>query len=299
MGDSVRLVRLASRLASPKVRGNITKYISNTRPDIIVSVFPTWNPLISKLYKQSFPNRKFLVVVTDLIYAQGAWVAAPETDAVIVGNPETKSHLEAFAEHKGSIKVLGYPTQPILQETIERGPVLSKLGLDPTAFTVLYLVSVEASEEVQATITQLETQFPDDNIIVAAGRNEALLAKLSTKRPEHTALVGWTDAMPDFLRACDTVVSKAGGASVMECMTLGRPMVITRAVTGEEGNAEIVRKYGYGIVLENHEASTIGNGVASIKSDYTAYSNRLKTFPYRNATDTIAHYIIGQLSAKS
>jgi len=291
LGNVLWLVRLTNQFASPVAKAKIRRFINTNQPDIVISTFPTWNPLIARLYKAAYPKRKFIVVVTDLVYAQGVWLSSLQADAIIVGNPETKEHLEKFGQLQDRIKVLGYPTQPKLLEPVDAGVVLAKIHLDPKAFTVLYLVSVESSEEVQGVIDELEKVFPDDNVIVACGRNEAMLAALKTNRPGHTALVGWTDAMADFLRTSKLVLGKAGGASVMECMTTGKPLVITRAVAGEEGNAEIVKKYGYGLVLKNHEPKTVSNAVAEIKADYPAYNSRLQKFPYRDATKEIARYI--------
>jgi processive 1,2-diacylglycerol beta-glucosyltransferase len=290
-GNLIWLIRLINRTANKQARTNVRKFFTDTSPIIVVSVFPTWNPLIARIYKELFPKQKFLVVVTDLIYAHGAWVSAPDADLIIAGNPETQAHLEAFNQSL-PIKVLGLPAHPKLLEPVDEAAALQGQGLDPKAFTTLYLISpVETPESVQAVISKLEADFPDDNLIVATGRNEAMLSKLTRSRTNHTALLGWTENMTPFLHASKILITKAGGAIINEGMTLGRPLIVTYAVTGEEGNAETVVKYGYGLWLKPSNAETITAAVSSIKQDYAGYTKRLAEFPYRHATKNIAELI--------
>jgi processive 1,2-diacylglycerol beta-glucosyltransferase len=49
------------------------------------------------------------------------------------------------------------------------------------------------------------------------------------------------------MKAADVVVSKPGGLMISECLALGKKIVMTDPIPGqEERNAEFMAKYGYG-----------------------------------------------------
>ena len=51
--------------------------------------------------------------------------------------------------------------------------------------------------------------------------------------------------MPDFLKAADCVISKAGGLIVTESLACGRPMFIMQVIPGQEtGNVQLVVEEG-------------------------------------------------------
>jgi UDP-N-acetylglucosamine:LPS N-acetylglucosamine transferase len=64
-------------------------------------------------------------------------------------------------------------------------------------------------------------------VVVITGRNEALAAELRAFASPLLAVRGFIDNMADYLAACDLVIGKAGPASVMEALAVGRPLLVT------------------------------------------------------------------------
>lgn len=66
--------------------------------------------------------------------------------------------------------------------------------------------------------------------VVLCGRSRPLLARICAL-PGAVA-VGWTDAVPDLLAACDVVVDNAGGTTCWEALAAGRPVVVHAPIPG-------------------------------------------------------------------
>jgi len=64
--------------------------------------------------------------------------------------------------------------------------------------------------------------------------------------------------MPAFVAASHVVVGKAGGLTVSEALTAGRPMVLAGAVPGNETfNAELVVQGSAGLVAQPREVGGV------------------------------------------
>ena len=87
------------------------------------------------------------------------------------------------------------------------------------------------------------------NLVVVCGGNNDLYKKISEKIPpqKNFKLVNWANRLDEYMKAADVVVSKPGGLMISECLALGKKLVLTDPIPGqEERNAEFMAKYGYG-----------------------------------------------------
>ena len=85
-------------------------------------------------------------------------------------------------------------------------------------------------------------------VIALAGRSAAALAglqKLAAKYSGRLMPMGFTDRVSDLMRAADLIVTKPGGLSTSECLALGRPMILSAPIPGqEERNADYLLEEG-------------------------------------------------------
>lgn len=88
----------------------------------------------------------------------------------------------------------------------------------------------------------------DFRLVVLAGQNRELLADLEKKRstfPGRLFPMGFSDEVPALLAACDLVVSKPGGLTTVECLAMGKPMLVYSPIPGqEEQNADMLLENG-------------------------------------------------------
>ena len=96
-------------------------------------------------------------------------------------------------------------------------------------------------------------------LTVTAGRDEgfqAAIRALGERAGRPIEVHGWTEKMPELLMTHHLLIGKAGGAAVQETIAARTPMIITKAVPGqEEGNARLLVENGCGAIGESPEAT--------------------------------------------
>ena len=111
------------------------------------------------------------------------------------------------------------------------------------------------------------------HMIVVCGSNkrlkdslDAYIVKNKGANASDYTILGYTDAMHDYLRMADVFIGKPGGLSTSECLAAGVPMIIWDPIPGQEVyNTYHVLEHGAGVMPNN--AITIGYKVDRILSD--------------------------------
>jgi 1,2-diacylglycerol 3-beta-galactosyltransferase len=85
-------------------------------------------------------------------------------------------------------------------------------------------------------------------LAVVAGRNERLRRRLeAVDWPVTTYIYGFVRNIPEMMAAADAIVTKAGPNTIAEALAIGRPMILTHYLPGqEEGNVDYVVNRGAG-----------------------------------------------------
>ncbi|HRY91697.1 MAG TPA: glycosyltransferase [Candidatus Gracilibacteria bacterium] len=232
--DAKWQIKLINQINYPFVLNKVKKFFAEKDPALVISTFPIWNYLTAEIWKKVKPNSKFLTIVTDSISIHTAWTIA-NTDFHIVANEDTAMSLRKLGVPQDKIKILGFPVRLEFLNDYNRNDFISKQGLDPKNFTILFLPTAQGAKMNVKTLKEL-MDIPDTNVIVITGRDEKLKPKFEkyVQNKNTIKLIGWTDQMPAYLKTCDLVITKAGGATVMECVACQKPMIITSIIPGQE-----------------------------------------------------------------
>jgi 1,2-diacylglycerol 3-beta-galactosyltransferase len=85
--------------------------------------------------------------------------------------------------------------------------------------------------------------------VIITGRNVELKERLSARQwPMTTLIYGFVHEMPDFMRAADILVTKAGPGTISEALNAGLPMILYSRLPGQEdGNVDYVISEGVGV----------------------------------------------------
>jgi 1,2-diacylglycerol 3-beta-galactosyltransferase len=99
-----------------------------------------------------------------------------------------------------------------------------------------------------AQVRELALEPHSWQLAVVCGRNEKLRRRLLEMEAATPMLVlGFVDYMPDLMRACDLVVTKAGPGAIAESLATGLPLVLTGFLPGQESpNVDFVVESGIG-----------------------------------------------------
>lgn len=121
-------------------------------------------------------------------------------------------------------------------------------GLDPGKKVFLIMGGGAGVGDMRAMAAELLSLPADFQLVVLAGNNKDLLASLREQAAAYPGRLfpqGFTDEVHTLLRACDLVITKPGGLTTVECLSMGKPMLVYAPIPGqEEHNADYLLENG-------------------------------------------------------
>ncbi len=215
--------------------------IRRHQPDVVVVTYPTYQyPL--ELYRRLNSDAKPVALVVTNMVTLGRLRIDKDVDLYIVPNKTAATMALDRGIAAERVNTTGLPVDPSLaQEPVSKQGARAKLGWDPELFTVL-AVGSERVEGLDRFVDILNhAGFPYQIVAIAGGNDELHEGWLQTEWHVPAHVYNYVTDMPDFLRAADCVLSKAGGLIVNESLASGLPMFIMQVIPGQEtGNAQLV-----------------------------------------------------------
>lgn len=247
LSDGHRRARLITASAWPYVRRSIRSLIEQHPSSLIVSVHPLATaPVLRALGRERPP---FVTIVTDLVTTHALWYHR-RTDLCIV--PTEAAFLRGLQNgmKPEQIKTIGLPVADrFCQPAASQEELRLKLGWPADRRMILLIGGGEGMGPLEKTAQAIaRAQFPAALAIVT-GRNRNLKDRLESQNwPLPVFVYGFVREMPDFMRAADILVTKAGPGTISEALIAGLPMVLYSRLPGQEdGNVTFVVSEGAGV----------------------------------------------------
>ncbi len=218
-------------------------------------------------------------------------------DRVLVSYEETLAYLSASARKRAV--VTGNPVRDaVLKGNAARGRTfMSFSGEKPIA---LVLGGSQGARELNALVASALGRLSGswDVVHQTGPANDAPAAR----SPSYLPLPYIRDELPDILAAADAVIARSGAATIWECASLGKPMVLlplrSAASRGDQMlNAELFAKRGAAFVLPPGDAALdpLLSAMAILKDDPSrkaAMRDAARSVAGAPAAPTIAKLII-------
>ncbi len=245
--DGPRRVALLMKALWGWTRPAIRRLLHDHPADRIVSFHPGTNHLILRAMREGSPSSSssssfsFATMVTDLITGHALWFD-PDVPWCLVPTSEARAAAMANGVPAERVMVTGLPVAGRFVATAQERPqdVRRRLGLSPDRRTVMLLSGAEGMGTLDRIVTHIVRQWksndePDIQLVVIAGRNEALFNQLTAHPwPLPVYVQGFVHNMEEWMRAADLLVTKAGPSTVSEALIMGLPMVLSGALPGQE-----------------------------------------------------------------
>jgi len=146
------------------------------------------------------------------------------------------------------IHVTGIPIDDKFGKKQPKEVARAALGLDPKSPVVLVMGGGNGVGPLHGLAARLIELPSQPQVVVIAGRNEALrrrLRDLEPLAPGRVKILGFTNEVDRWLDAADLNVTKAGGLTCSESLAKQVPLVIFRPTPGqEERNSEALTTAG-------------------------------------------------------
>ena len=220
----------------PPVRKVLRDLLKEHDPDVVLSVHPLLNHVAHQAILKSGRPRALMTVITDLVDFHRGWTFS-QADLVVAPTEGARRVALRRRVPPDRVKLLGLPVDLRFRPPApgEKQALRRRFGLDEQRFTVLVMGGAAGVGDLAAQVRELAQDRHPWQLVVVSGRNEKLRRRLLEAEVATPMLVlGFVDYMPDLMRACDLVVTKAGPGAIAEALATGLPLVITGYLPGQE-----------------------------------------------------------------
>lgn len=245
--DGRRRTRFAYRMLWPYLRSSLTKMVANHPSSLIVSVHQMINTPVSRVARSI--GVPFVTVVTDLVSTHAAWYC-PSADLIILPTQAAYKRGLDLRMPASRMQVIGQPVADrFCRPPGNKASLRDTLGWRTDLPIAVLVGGGEGMGPLAATAIAINEARLPLQLIIVAGRNRSLqkqLEELSWNIP--VKIYGFTTQMPEFMRAADFIITKAGPGTISEAFIAGLPVILYSKMPGQEdGNVDFVVEEGAGV----------------------------------------------------
>ncbi len=245
-------LRMALGIVAVLMKPGVRRLLREQSPDLVICVHPVLNLVPLRVLRSIGSAAPFVVVVTDLFSAHGLWFN-PAAQLTFVPTEGARARGERWGIAPARLRVVGLP---VSLEFLDRGKsqaeLCAKLGLAPDRVTVLLMGGGEGMGQLFEIARAIDAARLPIQLVVVAGRNQKLYDKLRAATWQTPVCIqGFVTNMPDWMRASNVLITKAGPGTISEALACGLPILLSGFLPGqEEGNVTFVEESGIGVLRE-------------------------------------------------
>ena len=247
ISDGRPQARLVTSTFWPIVRRAAHRLVREHHSDMLVCVHPVANSFVLKALGKNHPP--FTTVVTDLVTTHALYFDK-RADLILVPTEMARQKAIQFGMSPDKVRVVGQPVSHLCSAPVGDKALLRKhLGWPHTKKVILLVGGGEGMGPLAETARAIDESGLDVCQIIVAGRNSKLEQELKEQTWENPTLIyGFTHEMPDFMRAADVIVTKAGPGTIAEALIAELPIILYAKLPGQEdGNVDFVLSEGVGV----------------------------------------------------
>jgi glycosyltransferase involved in cell wall biosynthesis len=196
----------------------------------------------------------------------------PRASAVVAVAQSQISHLVGEGYRPEALRVIpnGIREDPPARE---RAPVRAELGVGPSVFLAVLVAALRPEKRVAMFVDQVAAAHAAEpsitGLVVGDGPDAALVARAVERSQGAVRMTGYRRDALDIIRASDVVcltsAVEAAPMSVLEAMSLGRPVVATDV----GGVAELVSADETGVLVPPDHPTALADALVALARDPT------------------------------
>ncbi len=293
--------RTAHRLYGAFSARGIKRLFREAQPDLVLSVHPLLTVAARRLLRAVGSAAPFVVMITDMTDGHMLWFD-PGADLTLVATGSADLRARQFGVPADKIRIVGQPVSlKFMAQGKSKNELRQQLGLAPDQRTVLLVGGGEGMGPLYEITRAISAARLPIQLVVIAGRNAALQNKLrATPWEIPVKAQGFVTNMPDWMRAADVIISKAGPGTICEALACGLPILLSGYLPGQElGNVTYVERNGVGVLRQDPQAiaATLGEWLAPGSDVIPQFSARAKELARPGAALEIAAILDDLLNA--
>lgn len=267
--------------------------------DIVISLYFFITPPLVTAVKNISPQTEVWSVVTDPFTVPKIWFFEKDVKYFVFSELAKKTALSQGVIEKNVSVVAPVINKKFLQArgSDKRG-MREKLGLPLDKKIILVAAGGDGLFNGGKVVRALMNLSDDFRLVVVCGREQSFLDQVNSLKEKYPSkillAVGFAENMEELMVVADMVVGKAGPAVVFESLTIGRPLILTNYIWGQEkGNRDFVVESGVG-KYEPHTdrlTQTVSDFFAN-DVEYKKTMEKIKALSFPIGTDEILEKIL-------
>lgn len=228
----MRLLQRVIRLYHRTMVRRLENYWRESTPDMVVSFIPHFNRELYESYRNVFPGRPFVTILTDIAdYPPHFWIERQE-QYFICGSERAVAQARALGHPEERIfHASGMILHPrfYAPQTADRPTERARLGLLPGLPIGLVLFGGQGNRVMLEIAERLDNSALDLQLIFICGKNQQLAKTLRERKARIRAYVeGFTSEIPYYMHLSDFFIGKPGPGSVSEALEMHLPVIVER-----------------------------------------------------------------------
>lgn len=259
--DNPKVIKRTQRLKTAIHKLNAPKLkiiLDELRPDCIACSQAYPCGIMSDLKKIYNLNIPLVAILTD--YVPHSYWVYDNVDYYITPSQEIKERLIEKGVEPTRIKPLGIPIDPKFNAPFDREQLKIKLGLRLGCPIVLIMGGSHGLGPIRQVLGYLDDSVFDFQGIVVTGVNKKLFNYLRSRKnkiKKEIQIYGYADNINELMAVSDIIITKPGGVTISEALTLGLPVLILNPIPGQEdNNTQYLIKHGAAIKVDSAKGLT-------------------------------------------
>ena len=209
----------------------LAAYLQAERPDMVVAVHPTPAGAVADLRRTGRISCPVVTVITDYV-VHSQWIH-PGTDLYLVGCDEVRAGLIDRGIAPDRVHVSGIPMAADDALLANREELRQEWDLDPDLLTVMVMTGAQGLMRRPWRLYQALAQLPIQGFFLC-GDDESLYRRLRVHGRPRLRPMPFTPRVAELMAASDVLVSKSGGLTTAEALTMELPMIVYHPIPGQE-----------------------------------------------------------------
>lgn len=270
----------------------LREYLQHHHIDLVICVHVFSAMMMTELRQNCGVKIPTFFVATDYTCSPG--VCDLSVDAFLIPHRRVAEEFTAAGVPAGKLYVTGIPVKDEFIHGVSRAEARALLHLPTAGKLVVLATGSMGCGPVRSTAIRMERVLgPADQMVIICGTNKRLRRDLSFifSQSDDVRVVGYTREMHLYMRACNVLVTKAGGLSSTEAVAAAVPLLYLNAVPGcESRNIEFMTRWGYALAAtdELKVAPLLAGCLADDSLLAETVERRRGEFP-ENAAENIYH----------
>ena len=232
------------------------RVLEEFRPDMVICTHQFGGQSMTSLRRHGRYRGLLCMVMTDYTYSP--FMEDIEADILTVSHPDVIPECLSRGIPEDTLWTGGIPVSPACVPCTDKAAAKAKLGLPGRGCEVLLIGgSMGAGSLPKKVGLLLSAMDPEDHLSVVCGSNRKAAETISRHFGEDPRLtvLGRVQPLYDRFAAADIVVTKTGGLTSAEVMTVGTALVASDPIEGcETANAALLAKHGLAVWPRTPEA---------------------------------------------